>query len=266
MDNKTSFDGWVNITCLGNKIKLVLPFKKTIHFNEMFNQGKIKTGVRISNKSLTFMFDIPEVPLKESGATIGLDIGIKNVFTTSDNQASLQDKHGWDLQKIQQRLSRKKYGSHGFEKAQSHRKNYVHWSLNQLNLTDVKHLRLEDIKNLRKNGKSSRWLSHWTYTTLFDKLDSLCIKFGVQISKVNPTYTSQRCSQCGWVRKSNRRGKQFRCSQCGFECDSDLNASKNIAVELPAISRKQRLQCNNRKGFYWNIVGQERIVPDTQKL
>jgi IS605 OrfB family transposase len=266
LENKTSFDGWLNLTCLGNKLKIKIPFKKTKHFNEMLSQGKIKTGVRINDKSITFLFDIPEVEIKTEGTVLGLDIGIKNVFTTSDNQKSVQDKHGWDLTKIQQRLSRRVKGGYGFEKSQIHRKNYVNWSLNQLNLTDVKQLRIENIKNMRKGNKSSRWMSHWTYTLLFDKLNLLCSKLGVQVCKVNPTYTSQRCSQCGWVRKSNRKGKQFKCSQCNFTCDSDLNASKNIALELPSVGRQQRLQKKNRKGFYWNSVDQERIVPANQKV
>jgi IS605 OrfB family transposase len=265
LENKTSFDGWITFTCLGNKLKVFVPFKKSQHFNEMLKLGKIKTGVRLSNKFLTFTFDIPDVPLKSVGTIIGLDVGIKNVFTTSDNQRSVQDKHGWDLTKIQQRLSRKRKGSQGFAKAQAHRKNYIHWSLNQLNLENVKHVKLEGIRNLRKGSKSSRWLTHWTYATLFDKLDSLCLRFGVQITKVNPTYTSQRCSQCGWVRKSNRRGKQFRCKACDFTCDADLNAAKNIVLELPAIGRKQRLQHNNRMGFYWHVVSQEFIVPDAKR-
>jgi transposase len=263
LNNDTSFDGWIDLTCLGNKLKLHLPFKKSKHFNDMLSSGKIKSGVRINGKTLTFMFDVPDVPLKANGATIGLDIGIKNTFTTSDDQVSSQDKHGWTLEKIQQKLSRKKKGSNSFAKVQSHRKNYIHWSLNQLNLTNVKQLRLENIKNLRKGSKSSRWMSHWTYTILFDKLNSLCNKLGVQVCKVSPTYTSQRCSQCGWVRKSNRKGKKFKCSQCNFICDADLNASKNIAVELPAVGRKQRLQRKNRTGFY--LVSQERIVLDAQK-
>jgi hypothetical protein len=61
LENDTSFDGWINLTSLGNKLKICLPFKKTKHFNEMLIKGKIKSGIRISKKLLTFMFDIPDV-------------------------------------------------------------------------------------------------------------------------------------------------------------------------------------------------------------
>ncbi|KKM86207.1 hypothetical protein LCGC14_1281240, partial [marine sediment metagenome] len=64
-------------------------------------------------------------------------------------------------------------------------------------------------------------------------------------------------------RKRNRRGKKFKCKACSFECDADLNAARNIALEgLPAISKSQRLLRANRKGFYWHEVVQECIVPE----
>ena len=35
LNNETSFDGWLTISSIGNKQKLILPFKKSWHFNEM---------------------------------------------------------------------------------------------------------------------------------------------------------------------------------------------------------------------------------------
>jgi len=85
------------------------------------------------------------------------------------------------------------------------------------------------------------------------------------VKQVTPTYTSQRCSKCGWTRKSNRKGKQFKCGSCSFECDSDLNASINISLDLKPIGKKERLLNKNRTGFYWNLVSEERIVPHVQE-
>jgi len=48
--------------------------------------------------------------------------------------------------------------------------------------------------------------------------------------------------------------------------DADLNASRNIALELPPISRKQRLKQTNKIGFYWNVESQELLVPDAKKV
>jgi IS605 OrfB family transposase len=227
-------------------------------------QGKIKPGIRISKDYVTFNFEILE-PLKTEGKTTGLDIGMKKVFSTSDNQVSPKDKDGWNLDKILMKMSRKKKGSKGFEKCQEHRNNYINWSLNQLNLKDTKILKLENIKDLRRFNNVSRKLSHWTYTDINRKLESLCDESGVQIHRISPIYTSQRCSKCGWVKKTNRSGERFKCKSCGFTHDSDLNAAINISLDLPEIGLEEILKRKNRKGFYWNVLGEEPIVPRTQE-
>jgi hypothetical protein len=93
INNSTSFDGWITLTSLGNKLKIIIPFKKNKHFNEMMLKGKLKKGIRLHSNSITFMFEI-EDKQKDSGETIGLDIGIKSVYTTSNNQLSSPDKDG----------------------------------------------------------------------------------------------------------------------------------------------------------------------------
>ncbi|SEP05406.1 Putative transposase DNA-binding domain-containing protein [Halogranum amylolyticum] len=47
---------------------------------------------------------------------------------------------------------------------------------------------------------------------------------------VNPAYTSQRCSYCGFTHEDNRDDKHFKCQDCGYEVNADYNAAKNIAV------------------------------------
>ena len=266
MDNKTSFDGWVTLTSLGKKLKIQIPFKRSVHFNNMNAWGLLKEGLRISKKNITFMFEIPDTEKKGSGSVLGIDIGQLNVISCSNDHISKPNRHGHDLNTISTILSRRKKDSKGFGRAQSHRKNYVNWSINQLNFDGIKQINIEDIKHLRKNKKSSRKLSHWTYTVIFDKLEKSCEEQGVLVLKKNPTYTSQRCSVCGWTRKSNRKGKLFKCGKCGYTCDSDKNASLTLTLHLPEISRQKRLQQLNRKGFYWLVEGQEHIVPVVQKV
>lgn len=202
---------------------------------------------------------------KNDGEVLGIDVGINNCWTSSSGNSSTKDIHGHNLKFIQKKLSRRKKGSKGFKKAQEHRKNYINWSLKQINLKNIKQLNLENIKNLRKHKKCSRYIKHWTYSTIFKKLERLCEESGVQIHKVNPIYTSQRCSKCGWTRKRNRNGIKFKCEKCSFVCNSDLNASKNISLPLEPIWFKQRKNYDNKKGFYWNSFCREPIVPDCPK-
>ena len=264
-ESKTKeFDGWLSLSSLGNKMKIKIPFKKTKHFNVLNKRGTLKNCIRLHKNQATLMFDIPENKRKD-GKTLGVDIGIKNVVSCSNGFQSVEDVHGWNLAKIQKKMSLKKKGSNGFKRCQNHRKNFTNWSINQINFDNVKTMNCENIKYMRKGVRTNRFMSHFVYSEIFGKLKRVCEDYGVQVKQISPTYSSQRCSECGWVRKSNRNGKQFKCKSCGFSCDADLNASRNIALELPAISRQHRLRQENREGFYWNALGQEPIVPDAQK-
>ncbi len=52
---------------------------------------------------------------------------------------------------------------------------------------------------------------------------------GVKVGKVDPHYTSQKCSQGGHIERGNRPTQaEFRCKKCGFESHADHNASMNI--------------------------------------
>lgn len=242
-----------------------MPFKKHRHFNKMLQKGNLKNGVRISNTTCTFMFELPEPIQKTKGNIIGIDIGQKTTLSCSNGKTVETDNHGHTYESICERLARKKKGSKSFAKTQKHRSNYIKWCVNQVNLDGIKQINLENIKYLRKGKRTRRSLGHWNYKELFDKLEAKFIDSGVLINKLNPTYTSQRCSECGWVRKGNRKLKRFRCDKCGYTADSDLNASINLSLDLMPIGDKKRLPHSNRTGFYWNEVCQEPIVPDALK-
>lgn len=199
-----------------------------------------------------------EIPKKENSnkKIIGIDIGSLNVVSSS---TGFQSELG--LADIQKKLSRKKKGSKAYKRAQEERRNFINRSINALNLQEVSIVKRENIKNLKKGKRNSKFINAWTYTEIFDKLDRYCEDQNVSVIKISPNYTSQRCSVCGWTRKSNRRGKLFECTSCGFTQDADLNASKNIALNLQEIGKKERLSKINIKGFYWLEKGGEFIAP-----
>jgi len=264
-NNSTSFDGWVTISSLGNRKKIILPVKKSKHFNKLLSKGIILNGVRLSKEQITFNFQIEQPEKKTTGIILGIDIGKTDAISCSNGIQSKQDIHGHTLGSIIDEMSKKKKGSKSFQRKQSHRKNYINWSINQLNLVDYKQINIERIRNMRKRKRVNRKLSSWTYTEIFDKLKDKCLRQGVLVKEISSTYTSQRCSSCGWVRKANRKGKIFKCNSCGYTQDADLNASINISLNLPTISKKIRLKNLNRKGFFWNFDCQHNIVAGDQK-
>ena len=55
-----------------------------------------------------------------------------------------------------------------------------------------------------------------------------------RVEKINPAFTSQRCSACGRVDRGSRESQAvFRCTACGFAANADVNAAINIAAGHP---------------------------------
>lgn len=59
-----------------------------------------------------------------------------------------------------------------------------------------------------------------------------------RVEKINPAYTSQRCSVCGHVDRESRKSQaRFRCTACGYIANADVNAARNIAVGHTVTAR-----------------------------
>ena len=270
-DTETSFSGYITISSLGNRSNMIgkieIPFRSTRHLEKLRNKGKMTNGIRLSKKNITFMFELE--PEENTGAgEIGIDKGLKKMLSCDMDGVQFQtgkDVYGHDLYSINDKVCRRKKGSKGFRRAQAHRTNYINHEINGLPWKQFGKLYREQIKYMRYKQRTSRQLSHWVYREIDDKSDLNAEQFGVQIVEVNPTYTSQRCSRCGWTRKTNRKGELFRCGVCGFETNADLNAATNIRLNLHPIGKKERQLQKNRDGFYWNVIGEEPIVPHVQE-
>jgi len=206
-----------------------------------------------------------------NGDVIGVDQGLSTLLTTSRDDEFPLDVHGHTLGAILAKLALCKSGSKGFARAASHRKNHINWLVKQLNLSNIKELKLENVENIKFGVCVSRLLKHWSNPLIRDSLIKLGEEQGVLVTLVDNEYNSQRCNKCGWVQKSNRKGKVFHCKHCHHEDDAYANASKNILIrhtlfELPFGFRSLR---KNLKGFFWNQnglfskIGEEITVPQT---
>jgi len=256
VDFQTSaeFDLFVRIKTIGEGMVLKIPVRETKPSKKWQGQGRRKQSVRLSDDTLWFIYDVPDVP-QRLGRVVGCDQGYKTVVTLSDGQVTKPCPHSHTLETIQAKLARRKKGSNGFRRAQEHRRNYIHWSLNQLNWSGIGKVRFEKVKHLRHGRRSSRKLSHWAYTIIRKKVVSLSETEGFVFEEVENAFRSQRCSRCGWVRKANRKGKTFHCNLCDFAEDADRNAASNLELNLFEIPRWVRWSQINRQGFFWQADG-----------
>lgn len=264
------FDYFIKLKTIRKGQSIKIPIKLTKPANKWLQRGELKQAIRLSNKNITLMYDIPNTE-KHGGRIVGADQGSITTLTLSDGQSTTQDKHGHNLTSIQETLTRRRKGSKGFKRAQQHRENYINWSINQLDLSNIREVRLEKIRDIRRNKQTNKSLQHWTYPLIKEKVESLCEDVGCKFTEVDNAFRSQRCSKCGWVRKANRKGKQFKCNLCSFVEDSDYNAAVNLELDLVEVPYWLRLRKLNRKGFYWMpdgffTVSHQPIVGDALKV
>lgn len=272
LDNCKFFAGFVKLGSLGVD-KILLPIDKTSQFSKWKNLGaKLSPFIKLFKHGFQLAWKLERTPKPQGDKIVGIDQGYNTVATFSDGQTTPDsDFHGYSLKSVIDKLARKKKGSKSFARAQTHRKNFINWSINQLDFSNMKEVRLEKVINIRKSVRSSRKMSHWSNPEIRDKIIRRCEMLEVPVVEQSCSYRSQRCSSCGSVRKANRKGKNYECKHCAFVCDADLNAANNHEVDLPDIPvnlRGRKLNLGN--GFFWkleglfNYDGSELIVPDNQ--
>ncbi|MFU8653957.1 RNA-guided endonuclease InsQ/TnpB family protein [Methanotorris formicicus] len=58
-------------------------------------------------------------------------------------------------------------------------------------------------------------------------------ELGISVDKVDESYTSQKCSACGIIKKSNRKYRGlYVCSNCGTVINADVNGARNILFSV----------------------------------
>jgi len=244
--------------------KLYLPKVKLVKMRGMRDfEGKLKT-VTVSfeagqyHASLLFDDGKEFVEPQHNGEVVGLDIGVVILATLSNgdmHQPLELDKELASIKKAQRSLSRKKKGSKNRAKAKrrlqrkhlkvvNKRKDFNHKLSNEItNENQVIVIEDLNIKNMTKNAtgtveepkKSSgkrglnRVITQQSWGEFFSMLKYKAILKGGEVIKVDPKYTSQECSCCGHISKSNRKSQSsFKCVKCGHTMNADLNASINI--------------------------------------
>ncbi|MGL5718043.1 MAG: RNA-guided endonuclease InsQ/TnpB family protein [Paraclostridium sp.] len=106
------------------------------------------------------------------------------------------------------------------------------------------------LEKLTKDGFGEIILRNWSYYELQSMIEYKAKRLGIKVRYVNPAYTSQMCSSCGYTDKENRKTQdKFICTNCGFGethgfktkdkkiyVNADHNAAINIARSKDFIS------------------------------
>lgn len=235
----------------GRKIDVPL---LTYDFHEQ-RPGRITDGIQINmdrDGHLTFgvVTDMGEAcaasrDAYDGNGEIALDFGLSTLFATSNGKMLGQN---WlrDLRRYDERITKIARGMQrrGLKPRQSQRyrdavvalrgflRTEIGRVLNKLveqgQPTELVVERL-DFRNPSLSRRLNRILQNAGHSIIRAKLQDLEERLGITSTEVNPAYTSQTCSRCGYVDKKNRRDqKTFRCLWCGHVMHADLNAARNI--------------------------------------
>ena len=101
-------------------------------------------------------------------------------------------------------------------------------------------IKMEDLTGIKDAETNTFLYRNWRYADLQVMIENKAKRHGIRVLYVDPAYTSQTCSKCGNVDKTQRQGAQFKCSACGEQMHADYNAAINIARSEKALIRKQQ--------------------------
>lgn len=190
---------------------------------------------------------------------VGVDLGI--VHPATDSRGTFYGSDHWKTVEERTDQLRRRLQAKGTKSARRHlkrmagrqqrfRKDGDHVLSKRLvaSVTPGATLVFEDLTDIRGRAKArkeqKRRLYGWSFAQLASFATYKAEAVGVTVAFVDPRFTSQKCSACGYRDRKNRVDQaHFVCVSCGFECSADHNASKNIrddycraAVSPPPVS------------------------------
>lgn len=195
----------------------------------------------------------------------GIDVGLKKFLTTSNNDVVTIPQYYRKSQKrlrvIQKRVSRRKKGSIGRQKAvkqlgKQHKKvadkrKDFHFKTanNLLKKYDVVAVEDLNVKGLARTRLAKSILDAG-WSSFLSILTNKAVNAGLLVIPVKAFGTSQDCSSCGVKVPKKLHVRWHDCPSCGCSLDRDHNAAINIKnrAEGHPVLKAQRLLSNSRIG------------------
>ena len=180
----------------------------------------------------------------KNGVVLGVDLNVTGAFAVTSTGAFIgsadylnhtRDQYEQRRASLQQtgtrsaHLTIKSIGSKFSEWSLDWLHNRANDLLKEAHDADVDGIIFEDLDHIRENIANGSKFQQWAYKKFVELVAYKVESTALFVDFVNPAYTSQRCSQCGFTHEENRDNTQFECQDCGYEVNADYNGAKNIA-------------------------------------
>ena len=187
-----------------------------------------------------------EVKQKQGGGEIGLDLDLKSLVVTSDDEAIPAPKFFHTSQvklaRLQRLLSRKVKGSNNRNKARvkvarihekitNQRNDFLHKLSNWL-VSENQTIYAEDlnVKGMTANHYLAKSVVDASWSEFVHQIKYKSKWNGVLFGQIDRFFpSSKRCNACCWINQSlTLADREWTCQECGVVVDRDRNAAQNI--------------------------------------
>jgi putative transposase len=219
-------------------------------------QGLIKTcTVTVKNGRfyVCLSCEVEVQPLARTNQHVGVDLGVKHLAVTSDEQYFEAPKYlrksEEKLKRLQRAVSKKRRGSNRRRKAvvllarqhervANQRKDNAHKvSRTLVNRYDTIAFENLNVQGMVKNHHLAKGIADAGWNQLVQFTSFKAESASRVVVLVDPRYTSQRCSGCNEMVKKTLAERVHRCPHCSTTLDRDVNAAINIlALAMKLVS------------------------------
>ena len=223
--NKTSFDGWIDVSTLTPFARIGLPFRSYGFFEAAQCRWDCSKSVRLEKRKrdwyLVLFFKQEKIQCQTT-RSVGIDVGYSIAAATSTGGL-----YGKDLDSLQRRTKRRGYRRICDKPYRQGLNRIAKQLIDDHQKSDFSVEKLH-LSGKRRSALFRTRISRFAYQHLAQRLERLGQSKGFRVFYVDPAYTSQKCSQCDCVDKSNRNGDRFCCVKCGHQDHADVNAAINV--------------------------------------
>ena len=243
----------IEISFEKNKIKLPkLKWTKAKLHREFIGRIKSATISQIQSGKyfVSVLVETEHIPMESTGCMIGIDLGIKDLLTTSDGEKfdniRTTKKYEDKLAKEQRKLSHKVKGSNNWNKQRT-KVARMHEKIRNTridNLHKISHKLVSEnqvivsedlaVSNMVKSRNLAKAISDCGWYELTRQISYKADWNNRQYVKINRYFaSSQTCNCCGYINRKTKKLsiREWTCPQCGTVHDRDINAAINILNE-----------------------------------